>query len=111
MSPQTCLNHDIQAIESGILNQKQDPTQHSKTLHHILRGNMKHIKVNIFDVPKWLGLKLLDLLMTWKHILVIKIDDGLSIVTGQFQIKRETTELNVIEWYEGHHCSVIKMVL
>jgi hypothetical protein len=71
----------------------------------------KCIKQNISNVPKLLGLKLLDLLTTWKHILVIKIDAGSLVVTGWFEIKRETTKLDIIEWYEGCHCSVIKIVL
>ena len=62
-------------------------------------------------MPELLSFKRLDLLATWQHIFVIKIDHRPSIVTGQFEIKRETTELDVIEWYEGRRCSVIKMVL
>ena len=34
----------------------------------------------------------------------------MSVVTGQFEIKRETAELNVIKWYEGCRCFVIRMV-
>ena len=47
----TCLNHDIQAIESGILNQKQDPTHtkpafqnsspHSEGNHTVIQSMLK----------------------------------------------------------------------
>jgi hypothetical protein len=35
-------------------------------------------------------------------------NDRSSVVTGRFEIKRET---ELIKWYEGCRCSVIKMVL
>ena len=69
------------------------------------------IEENIFNVPKLFRLELLDLLMTWKHILVIKIDDRPLVVMERFDIKGKTTKLNIIERYEGRGCPVIKMVL
>jgi hypothetical protein len=50
------------------------------------------IEENVFDVPELFSFELLNLLAAQKQVLMVEIDNQLSIVTRQF----ETTEFDII---------------